>query len=202
MTGLVGTAAIVLTIASNAACQPDRCDLLSLSSTFIRPPVLEAWDWVAHNTRHAVFAYTGNNVPYPLFGEQLTNRVYYVNIDRHAGWLLHDYARVRMKPGATLPSAPLAVSSDLLLPAQRRGGIIDASRPRFERLEGYREAWIDNLRARGIDHLYVSTLSADEIDYVWHNERGFPIEDDWARSDPKTFVLVFENPQVRIYALH
>ena len=55
--------------------------------------------------------------------------------------------------------------------------------------------------ALGVGYLFVSALSAYEIDYVWHNGDGFPIEDDWARLDPDAFTVVYENPQVRIYAV-
>ena len=37
--------------------------------------------------------------------------------------------------------------------------------------------------------------------HVAHNDGGFPIEDDWARADPSTFTLIYENPQIRIYAV-
>ena len=77
----------------------------------------------------------------------------------------------------------------------------DASRPRYERWEGLREAWLRNLNSAAVTHLFVSVLSAYEIDYVWHNEGGFPIEDDWARADSRTFTLVYANDQVRIYSL-
>ncbi|HEV3214150.1 MAG TPA: hypothetical protein VGZ27_00420, partial [Vicinamibacterales bacterium] len=56
-----------------------------------------------------------------------------------------------------------------------------------------------NLKQLGVDHLFVSTLSADEVNYVWHNDRGFPIEDEWAKADPKAFHLVYENSDIRIY---
>jgi len=136
----------------------------------------------------------------PLFGDRLTNRVYYVNIDRHASWRFHDYARARSRPGITLPSAPLARASGELVPVSDHEPEA-ASRPRYERISGYREAWLENLKAIGVDHLFVSALSAYEIDYVWHNAGGFPIEDEWARTDPEAFRLVYENSQVRIYAV-
>ena len=66
-------------------------------------------------------------------------------------------------------------------------------------MEGNRAAWIGNLQVLGIRHLMISALSAYEIDYVWHNDRGFPIEDEWAKADPQSFQLVYENPDVRIY---
>jgi hypothetical protein len=162
--------------------------------------MLDAWRWTSAHLDHATIAYTGNNVPYPLFGEQLTNRVYYVNIDRHASWGFHDYARAHSRPGVTEPSAPLAHASGELMPASANPRE-EAPRPRYERREGYREAWVQNLRSRGVDRLFVSALSVYEIDDVWHNDRGFPIEDEWAKADPLSFRLVYENLQIRIYAL-
>ncbi len=67
--------------------------------------------------------------------------------------------------------------------------------------KAYRDAWLVNLRSAGVTHLFVSVLSAYEIDFVSHNADGFPLEDDWARADPRAFRLIYENGQVRIYAL-
>jgi hypothetical protein len=66
-------------------------------------------------------------------------------------------------------------------------------------MEGFRDGWISNLQTFGVDRLFISSLSAYEIDYVWHNDGGFPIEDEWAKTDPRSFRLIYENPQVRIY---
>jgi len=192
---------ILLTVGSQTWCgAPEPCTLLKLSPTSIRPTMLDAWRWTNEHIDHAAVAYTGNNLPYPLFGKQLTNRVYYVNIDRHASWRFHDYARVHSRPGVTEASAPLARASGELMPAGQnpRDG---ASRPRFERREGYRDAWVQNLHALGVDRLFVSALSVYDIDYVWHDVQGFPVEDEWARADPHAFKLIYENLQVRIYAL-
>jgi hypothetical protein len=68
-------------------------------------------------------------------------------------------------------------------------------------MSGFREAWVYNLQASGATHLFVAALSAYEIDYLWHDEGGFPIENLWASSDAMNFSLVYENPQVRIYAV-
>ena len=81
----------------------------------------------------------------------------------------------------------------------RRPG--EASRPRFERWEGNPDAWLRNLRDAKVTHLFVSVLSAYEIGYVRHNEAGFPIEDDWAKADPGAFALLYENGQVKVYAV-
>ncbi|HEV3218033.1 MAG TPA: glycosyltransferase family 39 protein, partial [Vicinamibacterales bacterium] len=182
-------ATTVLAVGSEPWCGSSQCDFLRIAPTYIRPAMLDGWDWVERNTHDATFAYAGNNVPYPLVGTQMTNRVYYVNIDHHLTWKLHDYARAVRKRQGTVTGLPaLAISSGELRPAERTpGGGVDASRPRYERMDGYREAWIGNLKQLGVDHLFVSTLSADEVSYVWHNERGFPIEDEWAKADPKAF---------------
>jgi hypothetical protein len=166
--------------------------------------MVDGWRWVGEHVHHATIAYTGNNVPYPLVGAHLTNRVTYVNIDRHRDWRFHDYDRAhRRRRDDSPPVAPLAVSSGVLmpLPGPPRWHV-DAVRPRYQRLEGDRTAWTANLKSLGVDRLFVSALSAYEIDYVSHNDRGFPVEDDWARSDPSTFTLLYENPQIRIYAVH
>jgi hypothetical protein len=52
-----------------------------------------------------------------------------------------------------------------------------------------------------VDYVFVSALSAYEIDYLWHDAAGFPIEETWARADPQQFRIVYENPQVRVYAV-
>jgi hypothetical protein len=80
-------------------------------------------------------------------------------------------------------------------------GSSKASRPRFERWEGDRDAWLANLRAAGVSHLFVTALSAYELEFSWHDEGGFPVEDAWARADPDLFHLLYENGQVRVYSL-
>ena len=77
----------------------DGSSPLTLSPTYIRAGMIAGWDWVHRNITHATIANSGNNVPYPLFGDHLTNRVYYVNIDRHAGWRFHDYASPERRTG-------------------------------------------------------------------------------------------------------
>ena len=138
-------------------------------------------------------------MPYPLVGGHLTNRVLYVNIDGHPAWRFHDYDRARRAGPLRPREGALATSSGVLVPAPSPRSRMDAVRPRYERMVGNRPAWLGNLKTLGVDYLFVTTLSAYEINYVWHNAEGFPVEDDWARSDPRAFSLVYENPQARIY---
>jgi hypothetical protein len=204
MTTIVAVAATAVCIGSTTWCGPQRCGLLTLSSTFVRPTMVDGWQWIDANVHDATIAYTGNNVPYPLAGAHLTNRVRYVNIDRHREWLFHDYDRAfRRRSDDALPAAPLATPSGVLTPLTGpRRWHVDAVRPRSERVDGDASAWTANLKSLAVDRLFVSALSAYEIDYVAHNAGGFPVEDDWARADPAAFTPLYENAQIRIYAVH
>jgi hypothetical protein len=161
--------------------------------------MIDGWQWVRDNVRGGTIAYAGNNIPYPLFGERLTNRVYYVNIDRHLDWRLHDYARAKQRRRDDAPddSERLATASGVLRPAAPT--VDGAVRPRAARMQGYRDAWLANLKALHVTHLFVTSLSAYEIDYMWHDAGGFPIEAAWAERDPDAFVLAYANPQVQVY---
>jgi hypothetical protein len=198
-------ACVTLTVGSERWCAPDRCRFLTPSSIFLRSDVVAAWRWVSAHTTHATIAYAGNNVPYPLFGDHLSNRVYYVNIDRHRDWRFEDYdhAHRRRRDDEPAPADRLAVPSGVLLPVENPGASqIDAVRPRYARFQGMRDAWIDNLKARKADVLFVTALSPYEIAYNWHDAGGFPVEAAWAQSNPELFTLVYENPQTQVYAVH
>lgn len=212
--GLACAGGVVLAIGAETWCVPSRCDFVQVSSPHLRQTFLYGTRWLTANASGANVAYAGINLPYPLSGSHLSNVVYYVNIDRHADWRFDDYARAfrRRRPsvqalqgiqGLQPEAAPLATASGLMMPAsatnQSEGGALDAMRPRFERVSGNADAWVANLRARGVGWLFVSTLDPYEIDYVWHNAQGFPIEDEWAKADPRAFRLAYENPDVRIY---
>jgi hypothetical protein len=201
------TLAVVLPTAALAAgarswCRPSLCDYVDASSPSIRPTLISSWEWMDGRVVHATVAYTGINLPYPLAGPTLSNRVVYVNIDGHPRWRFHDYDRA-YRSGRFRPSPPyLAKASGELMTIdddrQWSGG---ALRPRYERLQGDQAAWIGNLQVLGVTHVFIAALSAYEVDYVWHNAEGFPIEDEWAKADPRTFEVVYENRDVRIYAV-
>ena len=183
-------------------CAPARCEYVDVTSPRIRPNLLNAWRWVAEHTHDATIAYTGINLPYPLTGDQLTNRVVYANIDGRPRWRFHDYDKAYRR-GDFDPTPPLLATSsgELRSVAAGAGPRADAVRPRYERMEGLEYAWISNLRQMHVTYLFVSSLSAYEVNYVWHNERDYPIEDEWAKRQPRVFTLVYENRQVRIYAV-
>jgi dolichyl-phosphate-mannose-protein mannosyltransferase len=202
MVSLCAASATVLAAGGERWCRPSRCDYLDTTSPYIRANLVAGWRWIAANVSRSTIAYTGINLPYPLTGEQLTNRVLYVNINGRPRWRFHDYDRA-YRAGRFEPIPPLlATSSGELMPvAQRSGPRDDALRPRYERMEGVRDGWIANLETFGVRHLFIAALSAYEIDYLWHTDHGFPIEEQWAAHDPQSFRLEYENPQVRIYAV-
>jgi hypothetical protein len=204
LVALACASSLALAATSRRWCPPDGCGFLDLSSTYIRDPTLLSWAWLSEHVSGATIAYAGNNLPYPLFGPRLTNRVSYVNIDYHTNWRFHDYDRAhRKRPDAPLPEPLLAVSSGMLKPLSgAQQWRVDAARPRYERMEGTEDAWLRNLKIHGVTHLFVAALSAYEVDYMFHTEAGFPIEDDWARRAPGRFTPLYENAKVRIYAVH
>jgi hypothetical protein len=123
-----------------------------------------------------------------------------VNIDRHVDWRFEHYARAYQHRGVE-GDVRLASASNVLDPLDPGSSRIDAPRPRFERMSGDRAAWIRNLQKLRINYLCVFALNPYEIKYVWHNDAGFPIEDDWAQADTHAFQLVFDNRSARIYAV-
>jgi hypothetical protein len=199
---LVAVPTTALAIGGERWCGASSCEYLDTTWTYIRAAQIEGWQFVAEHVHDSTVAYSGTNLPYPLTGNQLTNRVVYVNIDGHARWRFHDYDRA-YRAGQFAPAPPLlATSSGELKPvSQRLGPRDDAVRPRYERMQGFRAGWINNLRRLGVQYLFITQLSPYEIDYVWHNAAGLPIEDEWAAADPQSFHLVFDNAQVRLYAV-
>jgi len=204
LTALTIAAGASLALTSRRWCPPDGCDFLELSPTYIHTPTLLAWAWVRDHVSNATIAYAGNNLPYPLTGERLTNRVRYVNIDYHQNWRFHDYDRFHRRTRATAPAdSLLAVSSGMLKPLpDPPQWHSDAVRPRYERMQGDRAVWINNLKTAGVRYLFVSALSVYERDFMWHTADGFPIEDEWARTSANAFRVVYENSDVRIFEVH
>jgi hypothetical protein len=196
------TAGTVFAFGDEHWCGAYRCETLQLSNPAIRGGLVDAWRWTDAHIQSSTIAYTGINLPYPLAGPHLTNRVVYANIDGHPSWRLHDYDRAfragRFEP---IPPALATSSGELEAVPQHPGPHDDAIRPRYERLQGFPDIWIRNLDRLDVDYLFVARLSAYEIDYQAHDNAGFPIEDQWAQAAPETFHRVFDNDDARIYAL-
>ncbi|HEX6463227.1 MAG TPA: hypothetical protein VFZ98_02185, partial [Vicinamibacterales bacterium] len=191
-------AAGVLAAGAERWCMAGRCEYVQMTSPHIRSTYLYGVRWLDEHVHDVNVAYAGINLPYSLSGSRLSNAVYYVNIDNHRSWRFDQYATA-YRNGESAASAsgtpPLARPSGVLMPAKDS----DAPRPRFERRAGDRDEWEMNLKRQQIGYLFVMTLDPYELDYNWHTAEGFPIEDEWARSDPQAFRLVYSNEDVRIY---
>ena len=194
------TVASGVTLAAGADrwCAGGRCEYVRIDDPHIRPSYRYATRWLLDHVRHANVAYAGINLPYPLSGSDLTNTVYYVNTDDHLSWRFDQYARAYARGELTPPASPLAEPSGVLMPAHGP----DAVRPRYERRAGDPEEWKMNLRRERIGYLFVASLDGYEIDYQRHDLQGFPVEDEWARKDPRSFRLVYSNDGVRIYEVN
>ena len=129
-------------------------------------------------------AYAGNGLPYYLLGNGLRNEVRYINIDAHRDWLLHDYH--------------LDASAKQSSPATWND-----SRPGWDRLHPDYDAWLANLRAEGIQLLWLTKANPMEGPHNIADSEGFTIERVWADAHPETFELLYgeveRDPEVRIF---
>jgi hypothetical protein len=130
--------------------------------------------------RPARVAYAGTNLPYYLFGRQLQNQVSYVNVNAHADFRLHDYHRLFASRGE-----PLATNST----------------PDWDRRETDELAWLENLRGREIDLLFIGFTNAAGGQHNFYDAEGFPIERTWADRHPEAFTLLHADARTRLYAV-
>ncbi|MGC8641647.1 MAG: glycosyltransferase family 39 protein [Isosphaeraceae bacterium] len=129
-------------------------------------------------------AYAGTNIPYYLQAGGLRNDVFYVNVDAHRDWLLHDYHKEAIARGE--PTWP-------------------NSRPGWDRANPDFSAWLANLRARGIQLLVVTHVNPGEGPHNVADAEGFPIEKVWAERHPDLFEPLYgvaeRDPLFRLYRL-
>lgn len=135
-----------------------------------------AWSWINANTNGVNIAYVGRPVPYPLYGTDYKNNVYYVSVNQVDPICLHSLheSRYRFDSAETMHKS-------FLEPINYRGHA-DYS------------AWLANLDRRGSDFLFIYSLHHT-------GEVEFPIEDTWASLHLEKFVLVFTSPTVKIYRI-
>ncbi len=128
-------------------------------------------------------AYAGTNLPFYLMARNLRNDVFYVNIDAHPDWLLHDYHRTAADRG----DPP----------------VWDTPRPGWDRVHPDYPGWLANLRRDRIALLV--TTRANPIDGPFNiaDAEGFPIERVWADAHPESFELLYPrespDPLFRLY---
>jgi hypothetical protein len=140
------------------------------------PEATAAWAWLNDHTKGDNVAYAGRPAPYPLYGTDLKNNVFYTSVNRIEPVQLH-----------------------YLKDSRYRWHDAEGMHRSFEEPGNYRgnadyAVWLNNLAGRKADFLFVYSL---------HHTRevAFPIEEKWARSHPDKFNLVFNNETIRIYKL-
>ncbi|MFA5156205.1 MAG: hypothetical protein WC532_02280 [Candidatus Omnitrophota bacterium] len=141
------------------------------------PDAARAWEWLNENTGSANIAYTGRPVPFPLYGKNFKNNVYYVSVNRVDPPKLHYFPDSRYSWGGDFKE----LHKNLEKNGNYRGNA-DYS------------AWLANLLKRKTDYLFI---------YSFHQtkETGFPIEERWATGNPGRFTPVFRNETIRIFKL-
>ena len=112
-------------------------------------------------------AYAGTNLPYYLMAARLRNEVFYINIDAHPDWLLHNYH----------------------LSAQERGDqpVWDTPRPGWDRIHPDYRAWLENLRSKKIQLLVVAQANPQDGRFNIYDSDSFPIERFWAEMHSDDF---------------
>jgi len=136
-----------------------------------------AWNWLNNNTRGNNIAYVGRPVPFPLYGTDFKNNVYYVSVNKVEPAKLHYFPNAEYAWGYDFES----LHKDLEEPNNYRGNANYAD-------------WLKNLTQRNTDYLFIYSL---------HQTKNiiFPLEDEWAKNNPEEFSLVFNNDSIRIYRL-
>ena len=141
------------------------------------PDATKAWAWLNENTKKDNIAYVGRPVPYPLYGTNFKNNVYYVSVNSIDPIHLHDLKN------------SLYRWDDNALNMHRS----------FEDPVNYRgnadfQTWLNNLKRLRTDFLFIYSLH--------HTKQvEFPIEELWAKNHPGIFKLEFSNETVKVYKL-
>jgi hypothetical protein len=141
------------------------------------PDAARGWGWLNENTHADNIAYAGRPVPFPLYGTNFKNNVYYVSINETDPAYLHYFKDSSYRWGYDFES----LHRNLGEKGNYRG---NASYSR----------WLSNITRRGTDFLFIYSLhQTKQID--------FPVEDAWAEQNPDKFKLVFSNDTVHIYKI-
>ncbi len=140
------------------------------------PEATLAWAWLNNNTVGNNIAYVGRPVPYPLYGTNLKNSVYYASINAFDPIHLHDLKNSRY-----------------------RWDSAENMHKSFEEPDNYRgnadySVWLNNLYKRNTDLLFIYSLHQTK-------DVTFPIEELWAKAHADKFNLVFNNNTIRVYKL-
>jgi len=140
-------------------------------------PDAKAWEWLNQNTNGNNIAYVGRPVPFPLYGTNFKNNVYYVSVNKTEPAKLHYFPDSHYHWGYDF----LSLHKNLETKGNYRGNA-DYS------------IWLNNLLKQNTDYLFIYSL---------HQTKGilFSIEDEWAKVNPYKFNPVFINDTIHIYRL-
>jgi len=141
------------------------------------PDATFAWGWLNKNTSGNNIAYVGRPVPFPLYGTNFKNNVYYVSVNKIEPAKLHFFAGSHYAWGYGF----LSLHQNLEAEGNYRGGA-DYS------------IWLNNLLGRNTEYLFVYSLHQTK-------EIAFPLEDKWAEANPGKFTPVFSNKTIHIYKI-
>ena len=141
------------------------------------PDATKAWNWLNSNTTGNNIAYVGRPVPFPLYGSNFKNNVYYVSVNRIDPAKVHYFPDSRYRWGYDF----LSLHKNL------------------EEKNNYRSSadysvWLSNLMKRKTGYLFIYSLHQTE-------EILFPMEDKWARANSDKFLPVFTNETIHIYKI-
>ena len=187
-----------LTVGWPVSKSADSLGLLSLSPTYVRAGMVAGWDWTTNHVVDSVVAYSGNNVPYPLFGEHLSNSARYINIDRHSSWRFHDYARARGKGRARGALACAAFGTAHAAGWGQFRGLETAIRTlgRRPRRLGRQFAC-----RRSVASVRYRSSRPMNLNSPGTTKGAFPSRTHGLGPIRTCFRLIFENGQVRVYSL-
>jgi hypothetical protein len=149
---------------------------LSQKNSGFWPEAIDAWIWLDQNTNGNNVAYVGRPVPFPLYGANLKNNVFYVSVNTSEPYL-HAY-----KNSWYSCSGGYENFHNVLMEANNYRGKADYN------------VWLSNLKAKNTNFLFVYSL---------HQIKGvdFPIEDVWAKAHQEVFSPVFVNKTIHIYRI-
>ena len=141
------------------------------------PEAARAWNWLNENTQGNNIAYVGRPVPFPLYGANFKNNVYYVSVNKTEPAKIHYFPKSHYYWGYDFRTL----------------------HRNLEEKDNYRSdadysVWLDNLNHRNTDYLFVYSLHQTK-------DIEFPLEDAWAKANPGKFSPVFTNGTIHIYKI-
>lgn len=141
------------------------------------PDAAKAWKWLNEHTQGSNIAYVGRPVPFPLYGTDFKNNVYYVSVNGTEPAKLHYFKNSKYSWGHDF----LSLHKDLEAQGNYRG-LADFA------------VWSDNLMKKKTDYLFVYSLHQTQ-------KTIFPLEDAWAGQRQNIFQPVFSNNTIHIYKI-